>query len=221
LNDAERCDQALRAWSQAYRGEFRFPMLHEGADRRTRDRVAEGLIGLGLRPTPVSIDTSEWLLAGPYRDALTCGDAQMRARIGREFVRHVRAAVKHATAVAYRKWQRPVRHILLLHAHELLADHLEALLVALRQDGVQFVPLAQALADPLYGALDRYVGPQGLSKLYRVAPLDDADVAWDDNEARSIREAIRRWQSDRAPIDGWIAASPRASACDPPADRQP
>jgi hypothetical protein len=47
---------------------------------------------------------------------------------------------------------------------------------------VEFISVRQALADPGYALPDEYVGTKGMSWLYRIAPLDVADVAWNDRE---------------------------------------
>lgn len=192
LDDVRRCDAQLREQGSAYNHYFRFPMLHQGADIATRDAVAQALRELGSSTAHVSVDTSEWLLADGYVRAQQRADAAARDALGAELIRHVGAALDHGDSVARRKLGRRVPLVLLLHANLLIADHLQELLEALSARGVEFISVRQALADPAYALPDQYVGRKGLSWLYRIAPLDVDDVAWDDREAEVVTALVAR-----------------------------
>jgi hypothetical protein len=57
----------------------------------------------------------------------------------------------------------------------------------------EFISVRQALADPGSALPDEYVGPEGIALLYRIAPLDVADVAWDDREEEAVTALVARW----------------------------
>jgi peptidoglycan/xylan/chitin deacetylase (PgdA/CDA1 family) len=192
LGDVRRCDVQLSRAGSAYTHYFRFPMLHQGADLATRDVVAAALRDLGSSTAHVSVDTSEWLLAKGYARALQRAELTAANALGGELIRHVEAAVDHADDVARRKLGRRVPLILLLHANLLIADWLPELLQTLSARGVELISLRQALADPVYALPNAYVGPKGLSWLYRFAPLDAADAAWDEREAEAVTERVAR-----------------------------
>lgn len=195
LDDVRRCDAQLLEQGSAYTHYFRFPMLHQGADIATRDGVAQALRELGSSTAHVSVDTSEWLLADAYARAQQRADAAAKDALGVELIRHVGAALDHGDSVARRKLGRRVPLVLLLHANLLIADHLQELLEVLSARGVEFVSLREALADSAYALPDEYVGRKGLSWLYRIAPLDVADVAdvaWDDREAEAVTALVAR-----------------------------
>lgn len=192
LDDVRRCDAQLLEHGSAYTHYFRFPMLHQGADLETRDAVARALHELGLSTAHVSVDTSEWLLADAYARAVQRADAAAMDALGVELGRHVGAALDHADAVARRKLGRRVPLILLLHANQLIADRLQAVLELLVAREVEFISMRQALADAVYGLPDEYVGRKGASWLYRIAPLEASDVAWDDREAETVTALIAR-----------------------------
>ena len=67
--------------------------------------------------------------------------------------------MQHAREVGRERFGREVRHVLLLHANRLNADHLDRLLEILARDGARFVPLETALADPIYAETTREVRP--------------------------------------------------------------
>jgi peptidoglycan/xylan/chitin deacetylase (PgdA/CDA1 family) len=192
LDDVRLCDAQLLEQGSAYTHYFRFPYLHQGADLATRNAVAQALGELGSSTAHVSVDTSEWLLADGYARALQRADAAAMDALGVDLLRHVRAALAHADGVAHRKLGRRVPLVLLLHANLLIADKLQELLETLSTRDVEFISMRQALADPVYALPDEYVGPKGLSWLYRIAPIEVADVAWDDREAEAVAALVAR-----------------------------
>jgi hypothetical protein len=64
---------------------------------------------------------------------------------------------------------RDIPHVLLLHAHELNSDRLDALLSMIRRRGYRFVPLDSALDDAAHALPDEYIGPAGMSWIHRWA----------------------------------------------------
>jgi len=187
LAEVAECHEYLEQYGDAYIPYFRFPMLHQGDNPGSRSRVDSALQERGLHTAHVTVDNSEWILAQAYAFALAHANAPLRYRIRREFMHHIVAAVKHADRVAHRKVGRSVPQILLLHANTLVEDNLDVLLLELRTHNVEFIPLEDALADPVYSRPDEYIGSKGISWLYRMQPLSVDDVQWDDAEAAAIR----------------------------------
>ncbi len=157
---------------------FRYPYLQTGKTPAIRDAVARGLAPYEV--APVSIDTSDWALARAYSKA---DDGR---EIAAAYVDHVVAAARHYRSLARQRAGREVAHVLLLHANALAADHLGALLDALAADGFTFVPLDEALADPIYALPDEYAGPIGMSWLYRTAPAIPDAWAFDHGQQQAI-----------------------------------
>ncbi|MFQ5629601.1 MAG: serine hydrolase [bacterium] len=188
LIDVARCDTYLKKFGNAYAPYFRFPMLHQGNTPEKHTQVQSSLQEMGLHIAHVTVDNSEWILSRAHAYALANKDAALRNAIGRDFIRHILAAVEHADSVARRKAGDAVPQILLLHANTLVEDHLDALLLALTARGVEFVTLKEALSNPVYSRPDEYIGPKGLSWLYRMQPLSVKDVQWDDSEATAIQK---------------------------------
>lgn len=192
LADVARCNDFLEKFGSAKTPYFRFPMLHQGATPEKRAGVQSALQKMGLQTAHVTVDNSEWILTRAHAYALTSEDAVLRHAVGRDFIRHIVAAIEQADRVACRKTGRSVPQILLLHANTLVEDNLDALLLELTAKGVEFITLEKALADPVYSRPDEYIGPKGLSWLYRMQPLSAKDVQWDDAEASAIRERFAK-----------------------------
>ena len=186
--DVVACDDYLQRFGDATLPLFRFPFLHQGDTAGKRARARRELEDLGLSNAHVTVDNSEWILTRAHARALAAGDARARRAVGEAFIKHIVAAVRHADDVARRKVGRPVAQVLLLHANTVVEDYLDELLLALRRSGVQFISISDALADPVYTRADEYIGPKGLSWLYRMEPHSVDDVAWDDAQASAISQ---------------------------------
>lgn len=191
LQDVRSCDARLREVIGGSVRFFRYPMLHQGPSDERQQAALRLLSDLGYRIGHVTMDNSEWMLSRPYEDALRRGDEGRAERIGRLLIEHIVSVAHHAQDVARRKVGGDVDHVLLLHASELVADHMDALLDTLAREGFIFISLEEALADPAYQLPDAYTGPKGLSWLYRIEPLDPDDVAWDDAQAEALGAALR------------------------------
>lgn len=189
LAAAHRCTDELRAFTDVQH--FRYPYLHNSPDRADRDRVRGALEATQLVLARVSVDNHEWKLAALYAEALRTGDEARAAEIGDYYVAHMLGAVRHYQGVARRKVGRDVAHVLLLHANVLASDRLGDVLDGLSEQGFSFVSLEAALSDPVYDREDAYVGPGGISWLYRIAPLDDErewdEAAWEEIGERFVR----------------------------------
>ncbi|MGF1466202.1 MAG: polysaccharide deacetylase family protein [Sandaracinaceae bacterium] len=166
---------------------FRYPYLQTGAEPARRARVGEGLAALGLRRAPVTIDTSDWALVDPYVRALEAQDRRAADDVAAALVAHVRRAARRYRELAAERGHPGAPQILLLHANALVADRLAALLTALRDDGFHFVDLDEALAHPMYARPDSYVGPVGLSWLYRIGPEPNERWAWDAAQLHALQ----------------------------------
>jgi len=192
LEDVRQCDELVRG-IVAGRGPvrwFRYPMLHQGEDRAVRDSVARTLSMWGYGNAHVTIDNSEWLLARAYDIAMQAGDGAEAGAIVDAYVAHLREAAAHFRTAAREKFGREVDHVLLLHANAIAARHVGQVLDALEEDGFTIAALDVVLSDPVYARVDEYVGPAGLSWIYRAAPLSPDDP-WDDVAEAALSERFR------------------------------
>jgi hypothetical protein len=69
---------------------------------------------------------------------------------------------------------------------------LPALLDSLKQRGYRFVSLGNALSDSVYKRRTCYVGEQGLSFLYRIAPCIKGQDAWDLAAQAELNKMLER-----------------------------
>jgi len=190
LADVRRCDEVIREVVGRPVRWFRYPMLHQGDDRSVRDSVARTLKRSGYSNAHVTIDNSEWLLARAYDIAMSAGDEAEAAAIVEAYLDHLREAAGHFRAAGRVKFAREVDHVLLLHANAIAARHIGEVVDGLEADGFTIASLEEVLSDPVYSRVDEYVGPTGLSWIYRAAPLSPDDP-WDDEAEEALNERFR------------------------------
>jgi peptidoglycan/xylan/chitin deacetylase (PgdA/CDA1 family) len=145
---------------------FRHPFLHVGLDLQKRTAFETWLKGRGYTVAPVTVDNADYVFAAVYASALRGGDAPLARKTADAYVAHMQAAFDFHEDLSQTLFGRPIRHVLLLHANELNADHVGRVFDALRARGYQFVNLARALEDPAFASPDTYVGRAGLSWLH-------------------------------------------------------
>ncbi len=175
LEDVARCQTTLEARAGEIRY-FRYPYLQQGPDLETRDRAAAGLRALSLTHAPVTVATSEWVLAFAWRNA--AGDAAKQAEIAASLRQHMLQSLNEAQRMAIAATGRDVAQITLVHANELIADQLDEIIGEVRAAGWEIVPLEEALQDPVYGLPDRWARNGGVSWLARVAEDLPGDSYW-------------------------------------------
>lgn len=173
LEDARRCQEELEARTGEV-SSFRFPYLQRGNDRATRDAADAGLAAMGLVHAPVTVATSEWVLAFAWRDAAP----EDRPAIAATLRAHMLESAEQARVMAQRAVGRDVPQITLIHANELSADQLAGEIADLRAAGWKLIPLAEALQDPVYAMPDLWERKGGVSWLARVDPHYEPDLYW-------------------------------------------
>lgn len=147
---------------------FRHPYLFTGETPEKKVAIAEGLAARGYRVAPVTIDNNDWQFAGAYRRAEAANDTALMTRIGEAYVAHMAEVVAHDEVYsAELTGGREPAQILLLHASSLNRDWYPKIHALYLSRGYRFVPLEEAMADPLYARPESYVRANGISWLHR------------------------------------------------------
>ena len=140
---------------------FRHPYLDTGRDLKTRTEAEAFLAARGYHIAPVTLDAWDWAYAGVYADAKRRGDTALQGELARSYLTYSDAVFAYSEQLARQTIGYEPKQILLLHANELEADHIGALLDVMRKRGYRFITLADALTDQAYGLPDTYVGEEG------------------------------------------------------------
>ena len=144
---------------------FRHPFLAEGTTPEIRAAFTRFLTAHGYRVAPVTVNSAEWVFAAAYARALAQGNADAAQQIANAYVPYMQAAFAQAGQLALDLFGRPIAQVVVLHANQLNADHVGALVAMLRQRGYRFVSLDDALADPAYATPPGVTGVEGESWL--------------------------------------------------------
>jgi peptidoglycan/xylan/chitin deacetylase (PgdA/CDA1 family) len=135
---------------------FRHPFLQMGATREIEQSFENFIAERGYKIAPVTVDEMDWMILSAYAAAHNQGDGEMMKRVSEEYLKFAGRRFDFAEQTSADLFGRPIKHILLLHANELVADNLDGLASMLENKGYRFVSLEEALKDPIYQAPDKY-----------------------------------------------------------------
>lgn len=166
---------------------FRHPQLHTGRSLAYRHAVERFLAVRHYAVAPVTVDNQEWMYAHAYDVTGLRRDTSLSHRVVADYLDHLDSAFAFSEALSRTLFGREIPLVLLLHANQLNADHLDTVLGRITSRGYRFVPLAAALADSAYRSTDTYVGPMGLSWLIRWAMSRGIDLPAEPRELPYIR----------------------------------
>jgi len=172
LEDITRGEQVTRVLARRagrpYRY-FRHPQLHAGRSLAYRRGVERFFAAHGYTVAPVTVDNQEWVYARAYVVGLERGDSALVDSVAAYYLRHLDSAFAFSERLSRQLFDREIPLVLLLHANQINADHLDTILSRLEGRGYRFAPLQRVLADSAYRSKDAYVGAMGLSWLIRWA----------------------------------------------------
>ena len=173
---------------------FRHPFLHAGADAATKRGLEKFLAERGYRVAPVTLDNSDWMFAAVYGGAMK-DDPALAARVRDAYVPYMESifAFFEARSVEVVGWEFP--QVLLLHASQLNADTMPAMLAMMRRRGYRFVSLEEALRDDAYRLPDEYAGRGGFSWIHRWSKTKGMTPKGEPNEPEWIAEEYQKRQN--------------------------
>ena len=137
---------------------FRHPFLQMGADLETEKSFEDFINRRGYKIAPVTVDTMDWMFLAAYAKARRETDSALLKKVSDSYLKYVGERLDFTEKATNELFNRPVRHILLIHANELSADTLERLADAIKSKGYRFITLERALEDPIYAFPDKYNG---------------------------------------------------------------
>src|SRR5262249_51212807 len=150
LADVERNEPVIARYSGAEPDRlFRYPYLHEGATLIERDTVRQALRERRYQIAPVTVDFHDWAWNEMY--VRCAGIPGAVDTLTRSFKETALRTLDWSETTANTLVQRPIKQILLLHVSALVALTLDDLLSAYEAKGVRFIPVREALEDPVYG----------------------------------------------------------------------
>lgn len=196
FDDIVRGEPITRALMAERGGElryFRHPFLFRGQTPEDKAAIDAFLVGRGYTIAPVTMDNADYIYSALYTEAKTRGDDDLMERIADAYLQFSDAIYGFYEHAADELFGRPIAHVYLLHANELNADTFARFAALSRARGYRFVPLDEALRDPVYQAPDRYAGPAGTSWLFR----------WDATQAQESGARAVDWRTEPT-VQDWV-----------------
>jgi len=159
---------------------FRHPYLFTGETQAKHDAIAAGLAQRGYTIAPVTLDNNDWMFADVYRKAEQIGDETLKRRIGAAYVAHMATVLDFLEPYSAEiTGGREPAQVLLLHANSLNQAYYPQIHALYLARGYRFVPLEDALADPIYAHADAFVAANGVSWLHRWTRTDGRSIRWE------------------------------------------
>ncbi len=146
---------------------FRHPFLNTGPDILTKAAFEAFLDSVDYQVAPVTVESSDYIFNKVYLDAYRNGDSTQMKSVGEAYVSHTLRMFDFMDSVAHVTVGRQINHIFLCHANHLNATYIDQVYDGLVGKGYEFISMDEALEDPVYQSKDYYVGPWGMSWLYR------------------------------------------------------
>ena len=160
---------------------FRYPFLAEGEDATKRAEIRAFLADRGYRIASVSMDFSDWQWTAPFARCKATRNPTAIALMEQLYLDAARANVGFSRSIGQAIYGRDIPHVLLLHVGAFTARMLPRLLALYRAEGVRFVSLADAQADPAFAedmdprlpARPQYIAARAAAKGLPVPPQPD------------------------------------------------
>lgn len=140
---------------------FRYPFLHEGETQSKRDIVRRYLFSRGYQIAQVTIDFSDWAWNTPYTRCVNRGKQRELKTLQQTYITRAKQALASSLAVTSPLFHPDFPQVLLLHLGAFTAEQLDALLTEYESQGVEFIPLAEALKDSRYQIDPGVTFPEG------------------------------------------------------------
>jgi len=167
---------------------YRHPFNHTGPSRAEKEGFEAFMAARGYRIAPFTVEHADYVFNRLYVEAMGKGDSAAMTRLGRAYLAQLDTALAFAEKLSWENFGRGIPQILLIHANDINADYLDAMLQRLARRGYRFVTLDEAVSDRAYATRDEYVGPTGISWLHR----------W-----RVALGLEQRWREEPDP-PGWV-----------------
>ena len=186
--DVLRGEKVLRELTKAKRTKlryFRHPFLHTGRSLETRQAFESFLKTHGYTVAPVTIDNSEWIFARAYDNARDANDQAAMNRVAAAYIPYMESYFAHFENLSDKLFGRNIKHVLLLHANAINADHFGELVAMMKKRGYSFITLQEALTDSAYRSSDTTTGDYGISWIDRWALTRNVPAGFFKGEPRT------------------------------------
>jgi len=128
---------------------YRYPYLHEGKDRETRDRIRRHLQSLSYKNGYVTVDNYDWYMDLLLQRALADGKQVDYDALKEAYISILWDCIMFYDNIAQKTLGRSPKHVLLLHENDMAALFIADLIEHIRLQGWKVISPQEAYEDPI------------------------------------------------------------------------
>ncbi|WDE02735.1 polysaccharide deacetylase family protein [Thalassomonas actiniarum] len=128
---------------------YRYPYLHEGNNRKTRDRIRQHLQGMNYKNGYVTVDNYDWYMDSLLQRALATGKDIDYHALRKAYITTLWESIVFYDEIARKTLKRSPKHVLLLHENDLAALFIGDLIEHIRLQGWKIISPQKAYEDPI------------------------------------------------------------------------
>ncbi|SFC36090.1 polysaccharide deacetylase family protein [Pseudoalteromonas denitrificans] len=160
---------------------YRYPYLHEGNDRKTRDRIRQHLREMSYKNGYVTVDNYDWYMDSLLQRALVNGKKVDYDALKNAYITVLWQSILFYDEIANKTLGRSPKHVLLLHENDMAALFIDDLIEHIREQGWKVISPQEAYKDPIAFTIpDVLFNGQG-----RVAAIAKSK-GWDEKLLRDV-----------------------------------
>ncbi len=173
IEEIDLAEKHLGPWlSMAPERFFRYTLNLWGNTEEKRRRVKAHLEARNYRITEVTTWFFEWRWNVAFTKCLARGDQDKIQFLKQSFLDFSVAQLRYDTESAAKWFGRDIKGITLGHNVPFFADIADAFFATLKRGGLEFIPLEEAVADPLYSRAASVVSDKFLSYHQKLADFE-------------------------------------------------
>ncbi|WP_281558171.1 polysaccharide deacetylase family protein [Thalassomonas sp. RHCl1] len=128
---------------------YRYPYLHEGKDRQTRDRIRQHLQDMNYKNGYVTVDNYDWYMDSLLQRALANDKEIDYEALKKAYVTTLWESIVFYDNIGRKALKRSPKHVLLLHENDLAALFIDDLIEYIRLQGWKIISPQEAYEDPI------------------------------------------------------------------------
>lgn len=129
---------------------FRYPFLSEGNTQEKRDAVRNYLSKSNYKIAPVTVDFFEYEWNDPYVRCMKKDDKKSIKWLKKTYLEQANNALIISHELSKMLFNRDIKNVLLIHINSFTAEMLDEVLTNYEKQNIKFIPLKDALSDPVY-----------------------------------------------------------------------
>lgn len=150
LSDIKRAHEILSGFEN-FLPYFRYPLLHEGKERETRDKIRNYLIAMSYQNGYVTVDNYDWYMERLLQNAVKAKRTIDYPKLSRVYTESLWSSIIFYDDIARQALGRSPKHILLLHENDMAALFIAGLVAFINSQGGKIISPQDAYSDPIAG----------------------------------------------------------------------